>query len=110
MLDVVFVASVFVFILAIFKSLFETNAFLKQLENAHHQIWQTLGSPRWRIHFGDTGFREAIKQIRSHKFASLNDPILEECYKAMKRAERTGYAAAAVAMGAVLFQAISVSY
>ncbi len=93
--------------MAMLKSLFETHAFLKQLEKEHHSLWEELGRPRWRVHFGDTSFRDTVKKIRSHAFASLEDPLLEGCYKAMKRADKTAVVTAITAFGVVLFQAMT---
>jgi len=105
-LNILFIASAFIFMMAMLKSLFETHAFLKQLEKEHHSIWEELGRPRWKVHFGETGFRDAVKKIRSHEFESLEDPVLEGCYKAMKRADRTAVITAATVFSITLFQAI----
>jgi len=106
MLNIIFIASSFLFMMAMLKSLFEINAFLKQLEKEHLSEYEALGRPRWRVHFGDTSYRDTVKKIRSHGFVSLNDAILENCYKAMKRADRTAIITAVIAFGITLFQAV----
>ena len=107
MLTIIFIASTFIFMMAMLKSLFETHAFLKQLQNEHLSVWEELGRPRWRVHFGDTSYRDAVKKMRSHGFASLEDSVLEGCYKAMKRADRTAIITAVIAFSITLFQAIT---
>ena len=70
-------------------------------------VWEELGRPRWKVHFGDISFRDTVKKIRSHAFESLEDPVLENCYKAMKRADRTAMITAVTAFSITLFQAIT---
>ncbi len=106
MLNILFIASAFIFMMAMLKSLFETHAFLKQLEKEHLSVWEELGRPRWKVHFGDSSFRDVVKKIRSHEFASLEDSVLEGCYRAMKRADRTAIITAVTAFSITLFQAI----
>ena len=96
--------------IAMLKSLFETHAFLKQLEKEHIGVWEALGRPRWKVHFGETSFRDTVKKIRSHEFESLEDPILENCYRAMKRADRTAVITAVTAFVVTLYQAVQSSF
>ena len=109
MINLIFTALIAVFMIAMLKALFETYAFLKRLEEAHTQLFEELGHPRWNIHFGDTHFRETVKKIRTHAFSSLGDAKLEQSYRAIRRADKTAWIAAAFAFLILLFQAIKAS-
>lgn len=102
----IFTISAFIFLVAMLKQLFETNAFFRHLEQAHPETFIRLGSPKWHIQFGDTTFRDAMKYIRSGEFEVLDDAILSQHYRSMRNAERLAYAVAAVAITVTIVQAV----
>ena len=104
-----FTVSVIIFLGAMLKQLFETNAFFSRLEQEHPDTFEELGRPKWGIQFGDMTFRNAMKYIRSKEFEVLGDKILSQHYRSMRNAEKLSYAVAAVAMAVTLFQAIKAS-
>ena len=83
-----------------------TNAFFTQLKEAHKEVWKTLGEPRWKIHFGDDSFRNAMKYIRQKEFTDLNDEKLEELYQKIKRVENSALATAIVIVSATIVNVI----
>lgn len=101
-----FTLSILLFLGAMMKQVFETNAFFRQLQKAHPDKFHELGSPRWNIQFGDTTFREATKYIRSEGFKELDDPVLDGHFRSMRNAERLAYVVAAIAIAITLFQAV----
>lgn len=87
-------AVAFLFLMAV--HLYQTNAFFSQLKSAHKELWKTLGQPKWQIHFGDDSFKKAMKYIRKKEFSSLNDDVLNNCYKVMRRVELTAVSIALI--------------
>lgn len=83
-----------------------TNSFFRRLQERHSEVWESLGQPRWKIHFGDESFQHAMKYIRQRKFTGLNDPVLEECFKKIKRVE---YAALAFAIAIIVITLSDIS-
>ena len=104
-----FSVSAFVFLIAMLKQIFETNAFFRRLEKEHPDTFAQLGKPKWSIQFGDTTFRDAVKYIHSGAFEALGDEVLSGHYRSMKNAEKLAYAVAAVAIAVTIFQAIKTS-
>lgn len=104
-----FSLSVLIFLAAMLKQVFETNAFFRRLEKEHPDTFEQLGKPKWNIQFGDMTFRDAMKYIRSGAFEALGDEVLSRHYRSMQNAEKLAYAIAAVAMAVTLFQAIKAS-
>jgi len=100
--NIIFILITLCFILLMFTHVYQTNQFFIQLKTAHQEVWNELGQPRWRIHFGDNSFQNAMKYIRSKKFSDLQDPVLESIYKKIKKVE-------AISMGlAVIIFIISI--
>lgn len=106
---ILFSLSVLIFLAAMLKQVFETNAFFRHLEKEHPDTFAQLGKPKWSIQFGDMTFRDAMKYIHSGAFEALGDDVLSGHYRSMQNAEKLAYAVAAVAMAVTLFQAIKAS-
>jgi len=106
---VLFSLSVVIFLAAMMKHVFETNAFFQRLAKEHPETFAQLGMPKWSIQFGDMTFRDAMKYIRSGAFETLEDEVLSRQYRSMQNAEKFAYAAAAVAMAVTLFEAVKAS-
>lgn len=83
-----------------------TNAFFTRLQEEHQEVWLRLGQPRWKIHFGDESFRNAMKYIRQREFSDLNDGVLEGYFKKMKRIE---YASLAMAIAIIAMTLADIS-
>ena len=107
--NLIFIVSVLFFMIMVVKSTMETQLFFNHLSKEYPQLWKELGEPRWRIHFGESNFREAVKMIRAHKFASLEDKELERIYKAIKGADKVAVFSAIVAIAVTLYQAFLLS-
>jgi len=107
--NLIFIVLVLFFMVMIIKSTLETQLFFNRLEKEYPQLWEELGRPRWRIHFGDSNFREAVKMIRTHKFASLEDKELERIYKAIKGADKAAVLSAVAAIAVTMYQAFLLS-
>jgi len=103
-LNLLFIAATALFIIAVLKQLLETNAFLKRLREHYPARYEAMGRPRWNIQFGDPSFRAAVKAIRAHAFAELNDPELEQIYKAIKKADYVAIISAVVAVLVTLIE------
>ncbi len=93
----------FVFITITFLALMSAhvylvNAFFNRLKDAHQALWKSMGEPKWKIHFGDSSFQEAMKYIRQKKFAELKDSHLDDLHKRIKLIERTSVALALLIM------------
>lgn len=80
-----------------------TNAFFLQLKKDHEATWEQLGQPKWRIHFGDKSFQEAMKYIREKKFIGLHDDVLEMYYTKIKRVEYISVAIAVLIIVITIF-------
>jgi hypothetical protein len=106
---VLFSISIVVFLAAMLKQIFETNAFFRHLEKEHPDTFRELGGPKWGIQFGDMTFRNAMKYIHSGAFEVLEDEILSRHYRSMRSAEKLAYFVAAVAMATALFEAVKAS-
>jgi len=83
-----------------------TNAFFSQLNKEHEDVWRTLGQPRWKIHFGDDSFKNAMRYIRQKKFTDLQDAKLEEYYDKIKRIEYSALALAMIIVSATIVDVI----
>ena len=79
-----------------------TNAFFLQLKKEHTEVWKQLGQPKWRIHFGDDSFKNAMKYIRKKQFTDLQDALLEQYYEKIKRIEYSAVALALIIFSATL--------
>ncbi len=108
-MSALFVLSVAIFFVAIIKQLLETNAFLKHLEAEYPQLFQSLGRPKWGIQFGDRAFRDSVKKIRSHHFASLQDEKLEQIYRSIKSSDKMAIISAIFALGVTVADVIKLS-
>lgn len=82
------------------------NSFFTQLKQSHEKIWQELGQPQWKIHFGDDSFKNAMKYIRKKEFTDLKDDVLEELYGKIKRIENTSIALAVGIVSATIISVI----
>ncbi len=90
------------FLILMSMHIYFTNAFFSQLKKEHDDVWNTLGQPRWKIHFGDDSFKNAMKYIRQKKFTDLNDAVLEDYYERIKRVEYASLALALVIISATI--------
>ncbi|MDF1880339.1 hypothetical protein JHD50_03300 [Sulfurimonas sp. MAG313] len=88
MITILFLPISLIFFILMFSHIYLTNQFFVQLKKMHVHVWDTLGQPQWRIHFGDDSFTNAMKYIRKKEFTSLNDTVLESIYKKLKNVER----------------------
>lgn len=107
-LNLIFLAAVALFIIAILKQLLEINAFLGRLKSHHAALFETMGRPRWNIQFGDQRFRDAVRYIRRREFEALNDPELERAYRAIKSADRLAIIAGIVAVGVTFAEVLMI--
>jgi len=94
--NILFIGFAFSFLTLMSIHVYLTNAFFLQLKKAHKEMWNSLGQPRWKIHFGDQTFQEAMKYIRKKKFIDLDDEVLLQYYKKIKRVEYTSIAIAVI--------------
>lgn len=94
------------FLLLMAMHIYLVNAFFTQLSQSHEKIWQKLGQPQWKIHFGDDSFKNAMKYIRQKEFTDLQDPMLEEYYEKIKRVEYSALALALVIVSATIVSVI----
>ena len=108
-LNLLFITSAALFMLAVVKQLIEINAFLNRLRERHPALYESMGRPRWNIQFGDRHFREAIRYIRSKRFSELNDPELDRIYKAIKKADYVAILSAVAAIGVTLIEVMRYS-
>lgn len=106
-LNLLFISATALFIIAILKQTLETSAFLTRLRDHHPQKFEAMGRPKWRIQFGDTRFREAVKYIRSGAFEALNDPELFRIRNAIKKADYVAIASAITAILVTLIEALN---
>lgn len=109
-LNLLFISATALFIIAILKQMLETSAFLTRLRDHHPQKFEAMGRPRWRIQFGDTRFREAVKYIRSGAFEELNDPELTRIRKAIKKADTVAIVTALAAIFITLLEVIRTTH
>lgn len=103
--NILFLGFAISFLLLMSFHVYQTNAFFLRLKDKHKDTWKELGQPQWKIHFGDSGFKNAMKYIRQKKFENLNDDELLGCYKRIKRIE---YAALAIAALILLLTVLDV--
>ena len=103
--NILFITFAFSFLFLISAHVYLTNAFFLQLKKAHEATWKSLGQPRWRIHFGDPTFQEAMKYIRQKKFIDLDDDELMQCYRKIKRVE---YVSASIAVLIVIITVLDI--
>ncbi len=94
------------FIALMSMHIYFTNAFFTQLKKEHSDVWKSLGEPRWRIHFGDDSFRNAMQYIRQKKFSDLQDTRLDVLFEKIKRVENTALATAVVIVSATIVDII----
>lgn len=87
--NILFLVITLAFLSLMATHVYFTNQFFDHLSEHHPDTWKKLGQPRWKIHFGDTSFQEALKYIRQKKFSDLNDEALEVFYKKLKMVERS---------------------
>jgi hypothetical protein len=109
MLNLFFTLSIFIFLIAVVRQLLAVHTFFSYLEEAHPKTYTALGRPRWRIQFGNSVLRDAIKYIHNRGFEALDDPRLEAIYRSIRFAERMAALAAASAMLIALYQAVKSS-
>lgn len=107
MLNLLFLVAVALFAAAMIRQLLETGGFINRLKSHHPRTYEALGSPRWRIHFGDPSYRETIRFIRERQFTHLEDEALESFYRGIKSADRLAIAAAAGAVVVTLLQVLT---
>ncbi len=100
--SILFLLITLVFLALMAAHVYYTNQFFDLLRQKHPDTWKELGQPRWKIHFGDTSFQEAMKYIRQKKFVELNDIELEGCYKRLKGVERSALMIAVIIFVATL--------
>ena len=86
--------------------IYYVNAFFTQLKQSHETVWQELGQPQWKIHFGDDSFKNAMKYIRQKEFTELHDDVLEKLYGNIKRVENTSIAIAVAIVSATIVSVI----
>ena len=103
--NIIFIGFAFSFFILMFMHIYHTNAFFLQLKKMHKETWKKLGQPKWKIHFGDSSFQEAMKYIRQKKFIDLNDDLLESYYVKIKRVE---YIAIAIAVIIVIITILDI--
>lgn len=104
--NIILLGFAIIFLTLMFRHVYFTNAFFSQLKKQHTDIWKELGEPQWKIHFGDDSFKNAMKYIRQKKFSDLNDDVLKNYYKRLKRVE---YAALVLALIIVLATILDVT-
>lgn len=104
--NIIFLSFTLLFLILVSVHVYMTNAFFRRLQENHSEVWESLGQPRWKIHFGDDSFQNAMKYIRQKKFTDLNDPVLEGYFKKMKRVE---YAALAFAIAIIAITLADIS-
>ena len=85
--NILFIGFALVFFVLMFVHIYVTNAFFMRLKESHEKVWKELGQPKWKIHFGDDSFQNAMKYIRQKKFSDLNDTLLDSYYTKLKRVE-----------------------
>jgi len=103
--NILFLAFVLLFVLLMSAHIYTTNAFFVRLKESHEEVWKDLGQPKWKIHFGDDSFQNAMKYIREKKFSELNDALLANYYKKLKSVE---YFSAFAAFLIVVFTIIDI--
>jgi len=94
LMNLLFLLFAFSFLFLMAVHVYHTNAFFRRLKTEHPKLWQTMGEPKWQIHFGDDSFKHAMKYIRQKEFLSLNDDVLNNCHKVMRRVELSALAIA----------------
>ena len=109
MFNTIFTALALLFIVAMLLQIFTIQAFFNRLKNGHKELYEAMGSPRWRIQLADDGFRDGLKYIRSKKFMELEDDELQTLYKKIKRTDYSAIAFASIAVAIVVYQAITLS-
>ena len=60
MFNTIFTLSALLFVLAMVVQILATQAFFNRLDSAHHDLYEQMGRPRWKIHVGDDSFRNAV--------------------------------------------------
>lgn len=103
--NILFIGFALLFFALMFTHIYTTNAFFMRLKESHEEVWKALGQPRWKIHFGDRSFQDAMKYIRQKQFTDLNDNLLDSYYKKLKRVE---YISAFIALLIVIFTIIDI--
>jgi hypothetical protein len=98
----IFTFAVFAFMAISVIQLVSIHLFFNRMRDAHPSAYEAIGSPRWRIQFGDTALREGIQYIHAKKFVALNDPELDAIYRRLRQQKLVSYLLAAIAMGALI--------
>ncbi len=106
MLNTIFTLTALIFVVAMVVQILATQAFFNRLNSAHHDLYEQMGRPRWKIQVGDDSFRNAVKYIRSRRFEELNDDELKRIYKTIKASDWTAITVGIVAVGVTLLQAL----
>jgi len=104
--NIIFMGFALFFFTLMFMHIYFTNAFFSQLKKEHSDVWKKLGEPRWKIHFGDDSFKNAMKYIREKKFTDLQDSLLDEYYEKIKRVEYSAVALAMIIISATIVDVI----
>ncbi len=86
--------------------IYYVNAFFTQLKHSHAALWKKLGEPRWKIHFGDDSFKNAMRYIHEKKFTDLHDDVLDRVYKNIKHIENISIATAVIIVLATILSVI----
>lgn len=100
--NILFIGFALSFFTLVFTHIYFTNAFFLRLQKAHEDVWKELGEPRWKIHFGDDSFKNAMKYIRNRGFKDLKDSILEDISRKIKRVEYISIVLAIVIIAATI--------
>lgn len=104
--NIIFMGFALFFFVLMFMHIYFTNAFFSQLKKEHADVWRKLGEPRWKIHFGDDSFKNAMQYIRQKKFTDLQDSLLEAYYDKIKRVEYSAVALAMIIVSATIVDVI----
>ena len=60
------------------------QAFFRRLDEAHSDVWEFLGKPKFGFQLGDPRYRNAMNYIRNRGFENLNDEVLLSKYRELK--------------------------
>ncbi len=76
-LVMIFAAGVIIYLMIV-------QAFFRRLDEAHSDVWEFLGKPKFGFQLGDPRYRNAMNYIRKRGFSNLNDDILQAKYRQLK--------------------------
>jgi hypothetical protein len=105
-LNLISLIIVIVFTAGVIKYLLHVKLFFNQVESHHPQQWMMMGMPRLNFQFGDPRYRNAMRYIRKHEFADLDDEVLEEQYKKLRFLEKMGGAIFIALLALALYPAL----